>query len=179
MTGTGRVGANVGAVHGPRKADSAGARPTAPRRAVRARWVLWIDSIEAMRVDRPRGDRAGVSFVDSSMTGPLSPFVHPPQSTERAAPVDHGTTVARRRALTQSTRAVTQSVAVVADILRSAKRPAVLAQGLMPSRLRRWSWKAGDLAWNVVGAIGVLASIVVLAFIAYVVVTFAIDAVFG
>ena len=113
------------------------------------------------------------------MTGPLAPYVHSPRSTERSAPVEHRTTAAPRRALTQSTRAVTQSVVAVADILRSAKRPAVLAKGLMPSRLRRWSWKAGDLAWNVVGAIGVLASIVVLAFIAYVLVTFAIDAVFG
>ena len=112
------------------------------------------------------------------MTGPLAPYVDPTRPTERAASGAQRP-AARHRALTQSTRAVTQSVVAVAEILRSAKRPAVLAQGLMPSRLRRWSWKASDLAWNVVGAIGVLASIVVLAFIAYVVVTFAIDAVFG
>ena len=83
------------------------------------------------------------------------------------------------RALTRSTRAVTQSVAVVRDVLRSAARPAVFAQGLMPSRLRRWSWKAGDLAWNVVGAIGVGAMIVVLAFLAYVLLAIAVDTVFG
>jgi hypothetical protein len=113
------------------------------------------------------------------MTGPLAPYVDPTRPTERAAAAAQRPPASRHRALTQSTRAVTQSVVAVAEILRSAKRPAVLAQGLMPSRLRRWSWKASDLAWNVVGAIGVLASIVVLAFIAYVVVTFAIDAVFG
>lgn len=113
------------------------------------------------------------------MTGPLAPYLHPTPPGNRAAGAAQGGTAARHRAVTRSTRAVTQSVATVAEILRSAKRPAVFAQGLMPSRLRRWWWKAGDLAWNVVGAIGVLASILVLAFIAYAVVTFAIDAVFG
>jgi hypothetical protein len=113
------------------------------------------------------------------MTGPLAPYVDPTRPPEPTAPGTQRAPATRHRALTQSTRAVTQSVVAVAEILRSAKRPAVLAKGLMPSRLRRWSWKAGDLAWNVVGAIGVLASIVVLAFIAYAVVTFAIDAVFG
>jgi hypothetical protein len=113
------------------------------------------------------------------MTGPLAPYVHRPRATERAAGVAHPATATRHRALTQSTRAVTQSVAAVADILRSAKRPAVFAQGLMPSRLRRWWWKAGDLAWNVVGGIGVLASIVVLVFVTYLLVTIAIDTVLG
>lgn len=49
----------------------------------------------------------------------------------------------------------------------------------MPSRLRRWSWKAGDLAWNVVGAIGLGALVVVLAFLAYVLLAIAVDTVFG
>jgi hypothetical protein len=48
----------------------------------------------------------------------------------------------------------------------------------MPSRLRRWWWKAGDMAWNVVGAVGVLAAIVVGAFIAYVLGSITIDALF-
>jgi hypothetical protein len=113
------------------------------------------------------------------MTGPLARYVHDSRATDRAATVAHGTTAGRHRALTQSTRAVTQSVAAVAEILRSAKRPAVFAEGLMPSRLRRWWWKAGDLAWNVAGAIGVLLSIVALAFLAYVVVVIALDAVIG
>ena len=113
------------------------------------------------------------------MTGPLARYVQPPQAKERAAVDAQPTTATRHRALTPSTRRVTQSVAVVADILRSANRPAVFARGLMPSRLRRWSWKAGDLAWNVVGAIGVLVAIVALAFVTYVVVTIAVDAVFG
>jgi len=113
------------------------------------------------------------------MTGPLARHVHESRGTNRAATVAPGTTAGRHRALTQSTRAVTQSVAVVAEILRSAKRPAVLARDLMPSRLRRWSWKAGDLAWNVTGAIAVLVSIVVFAFVCYVVVTLALDAVLG
>jgi hypothetical protein len=113
------------------------------------------------------------------MTGPLARYVQPPRANERAAAVAQPTTATRRRALTQSTRAVTQSVAAVADILRSAKRPAVFARGLMPSRLRRWWWKAGDLAWNVVGAIGVVVSIVALAFVTYVLVIIALDAVFG
>ena len=113
------------------------------------------------------------------MTGPLARYVQRPRATEHAAAVARPTTATRHRALTQSTRAVTQSVAAVADILRSAKRPAVFARGLMPSRLRRWWWKAGDLAWNVVGAVGVLVSMVALAFVAYLLVTIAIDAVFG
>src|SRR6476619_4444149 len=102
------------------------------------------------------------------MTGPLARYVRPPRATERGGTFAQPTTATRHRALTQSTRAVTQSVAAVADILRSAKRPAVFARDLMPSRLRRWWWKAGDLAWNVA-----------LAFLPYVLATIAIDAVFG
>ena len=113
------------------------------------------------------------------MTGPLARYAQESRSTERAGTVAYGTTAGRHRALTKSTRAVTQSVAAVAEILRSANRPAVFARGLMPSRLRRWWWKAGDLAWNVAGAIGVLVSIVVLAFLGYVVVMMALDAVLG
>ena len=113
------------------------------------------------------------------MTRPLAPYGKPLRAIERPAGDAQPTTATRHRALTNSTRAVTQSVAVVADILRSAKRPAVFARGLMPSRLRRWWWKAGDLAWNVVGAIGVLVSILALAFVTYVLVTMAVDAVFG
>jgi|RhiMetdeSRZDD1v2_1073273.scaffolds.fasta_scaffold1823052_2 hypothetical protein len=113
------------------------------------------------------------------MTGPMGRYVHPTRGTEPAAPVAHRKGAVGHRALTQSTRAVTQSVAVVRDVLRSAKRPAVFAQGLMPSRLKRWWWKAGDLAWNVVGAIGVLAVIVVAAFLAYVLIAIAVDGVFG
>ena len=113
------------------------------------------------------------------MTGPMARYVRPTRATERTAAVAHRTTVAGHRALTQSTRAVTQSVAAVADILRSAKRPAVCVEGLMPSRLKRWWWKARDIAWDIAGAIGVLASIVVLAFVAYAVVTMAVGAVFG
>jgi hypothetical protein len=105
------------------------------------------------------------------MTGPMARYVRPTRAPERTAAVAHRTTVAGHRALTQSTRAVTQSVAVVADILRSAKRPAMCVEGLMPSRLKRWWWKAGDIAWDIAGAIGVLASIVVFAFVAYVVVS--------
>ena len=112
------------------------------------------------------------------MTGPLARYIHPPRESERAPAVAHRKTAAGHRALTRSTRAVTQSVAAVADVLRSAKRPAV-AKGLMPSRLRRWWWKAGDLGWNVVGAIGVLAATVVFAFVAYVLVTIAVDSLFG
>ena len=110
------------------------------------------------------------------MTGPLSPYARPTRGTQRVADVPPAKTALGRRALTQSTRAVTQSVGVVADILRSAKHPAIVAKGLMPSRLQRWSWKAGDLAWNVVGAIGVLTSIVGLAFFAYVLVSMALGA---
>ena len=113
------------------------------------------------------------------MTGPMAPYVQPRRATERATAGAQPTTATRQRALTQSTRAVTQSVAAVTDILRSAKRSAVFARGLMPSRLQRWWWKAGDLAWNVVGAIGVLVSIVALAFVTYVVVTITLDAVIG
>src|SRR5262245_46572795 len=102
------------------------------------------------------------------MTGPMGRYVHPTRANEPPASGTHRNPAAGHRALTRSTRAVTQSVAVVRDVLLSAKRPAVFAQGLMPSRLKRWWWKAGDLAWNVVGAIGVLAVIVVAAFLAYV-----------
>jgi hypothetical protein len=113
------------------------------------------------------------------MTRPLAPFANRLRAMERRGGAAPPTTATRHRALTKSTRAVTQSVATVAEILRSAKRPAVFARGLMPSRLRRWWWKAGDLAWNVVGAIGVLVSILALAFVTYVLVTMAVDAVFG
>ena len=106
-------------------------------------------------------------------------YVRRPRATERAVAVAHRTTALGQRAVTQSTRAVTQSVAVVADVLRSANRPAVFAEGLMPSRLKRWWWKAGDMAWNVVGAIGVLVSIVVLGFIAYAVLAILIGALNG
>jgi hypothetical protein len=113
------------------------------------------------------------------MTGPMGRYVQPTRGTEPAGPGAHRKVAVGHRALTQSTRAVTQSVAVVRDVLRSASRPAVFAQGLMPSRLKRWWWKAGDLAWNAVGAIGVLAVIVVLAFLTYVLVAIAVDGVFG
>ena len=114
------------------------------------------------------------------MTGPMARYIRPTRAPERAAAVTHRTTVAAgHRALTQSTRAVTQSVAVVAEILRSAKRPAVFVEGLMPSRLKRLWWRAGDIAWDIVGAIGILATIVVIGFVAYVVVSIAVGAVFG
>lgn len=113
------------------------------------------------------------------MTGPLAPYIRPNRGPERTDGIVRRKTAAGHRAVTQSTRAVTQSVVAVAEILRSAKRPAIFAEGLMPSRLRRWWWKAGDLAWNVVGAIGVVVSIVALAFVTYVLVTIAIDALFG
>ena len=106
-------------------------------------------------------------------------YVHPTRGNEPPASPTQRNPAAGHRALTRSTRAVTQSVAVVRDVLRSASRPAVFARGLMPSRLRRWSWKAGDLAWNIVGAIGVGAMIVVLAFLAYVLLAIAVDGVFG
>lgn len=113
------------------------------------------------------------------MTGPMGNYIRRPRATERAVAVAHRTTALGQRAVTQSTRAVTQSVAVVADVLRSAKRPAVFAEGLMPSRLKRWWWKAGDLAWNVVGAVGVLAAMIVFAFVAYALVAIVIDALRG
>jgi hypothetical protein len=113
------------------------------------------------------------------MTGPLANYVRKPRATERAVAVAHRTTAMGHRAVTQSTRAVTQSVAAVADVLRSANRPAVFAEGLLPSRLKRWWWKAGDLAWNVIGMVGVLAAIVVFAFVAYTVIAIAIDALRG
>lgn len=106
-------------------------------------------------------------------------YVRPPRVTQRAAAVAQRTTAIGHRAVTQSTRAVTQSVAVVADVLRSANRPAVFAEGLMPSRLKRWWWKAGDLMWNVVGAIGVLVSIVVLGFVAYAIIAIVVGALRG
>ena len=55
----------------------------------------------------------------------------------------------------------------------------LLAEGLLPGRLKRWWWKAGDLAWNVVGAVGVLAAMVVFAFVAYALVAIVIDALRG
>ena len=113
------------------------------------------------------------------MTGPMGNYVRQPRVTERAVAVAHRTTAMGHRAVTQSTRAVTQSVAVVRDVLRSANRPAVFAEGLLPSRLKRWWWKAGDLAWNAIGAVGVLAAIVVFAFVAYAIVAVAIDALRG
>src|SRR5574338_346531 len=113
------------------------------------------------------------------MTGPMGNYIRRPRATERAVAVAHRTTALGQRAVTQSTRAVTQSVAVVADVLRSANRPAVFAEGLMPSRLKRWWWKAGDLAWNVVGAVGVLAAMIVFAFVAYALVAIVIDALRG
>ena len=113
------------------------------------------------------------------MTGPLSPYVHPTRQTGRAPGVTQRATAAGHRAVTRSTRAVTQSVAAVADVMRSANRPAVFARGLMPSRLRRWWWKACDLAWDLVGAIAVLAAVVVLAFLAYTLIGIVADALFG
>ena len=113
------------------------------------------------------------------MTGPMGNYVRRPRATERAAAVAQRTTAIGQRAVTQSTRAVTQSVAAVADVLRSANRPAVFAEGLMPSRLKRWWWKAGDLAWNVVGLIGVLVSIAVLGFVAYALIAVLVDALKG
>ena len=106
-------------------------------------------------------------------------YVRRPRATERAVAVAHRTTAMGHRAVTQSTRAVTQSVAAVADVLRSANRPAVFAEGLLPSRLKRWWWKAGDLMWNVIGAVGVLVSIVVLGFVAYALVAIVVDSLRG
>lgn len=113
------------------------------------------------------------------MTGPLANYVRRPRATERAVAVASRTTAMGHRAVTQSTRAVTQSVAAVRDVLRSAKRPAVFAEGLMPSRLKRWWWKAGDLAWNVIGLVGVLVSIVVLGFVAYAILAIIFDSLRG
>jgi len=114
------------------------------------------------------------------MTGPLAPYLHQPTPPRnRPAGVAQRATSVGHRAVTRSTRAVTQSVAAVADVMRSAKRPAVFTQGLMPSRLKRWWWKACDLAWDVVGGIAVLAAVVVLAFLAYMLATAALSAVFG
>lgn len=112
------------------------------------------------------------------MTGPLAPYIRPTRGSERVDGVVRRKTAAGHRAVTQSTRAVTQSVVAVAEIFRSAKRPAVFAEGLMPSRLRRWWWKACDLAWDLVGAIAVFVTMVALAFFAYVLVTMALDAIF-
>ena len=106
----------------------------------------------------------------------MGSYVRQPRATERVAAVAQRTTALGHRAVTQSTRAVTQSVAAVADVLRSANRPAVFAEGLLPSRLKQWWWKAGDLAWNVIGAIGVLVSIVVLGFVTYALVAIVVDA---
>ena len=113
------------------------------------------------------------------MTGPMGNYVRQPRPTERAVAVAQRTTQMGHRAVTQSTRAVTQSVAAVADVLRSANRPAVFAEGLMPSRLKRWWWKTGDLAWNVIGLIGVLVAITVLGFVAYALISIVVDALRG
>lgn len=63
--------------------------------------------------------------------------------------------------------------------MRSAKRPAVFTPGLMPSRLQRWWWKACDLSWDIAGAIAVAATMAVLAFFSYLLVTLAAQALFG
>jgi len=109
----------------------------------------------------------------------MSRHVHPTQPTQPSGGAAQRATAVGHRAVTRSTRAVTQSVAAVRDVMRSAKRPAVFAEGLMPSRLKRWWWKACDLAWDAGGAIAFLASMVVLAFLAYMLFATAIDAVFG
>ena len=113
------------------------------------------------------------------MTGPFARHVQPTRPTEPSAGAAQRATAAGHRAVTRSTRAVTQSVAAVRDVMRSAKRPAVFAEGLMPSRLRRWWWRACDLAWDVGGAIAFLAAMVVLGFLTYMIVATAVDAVFG
>ena len=126
-----------------------------------------------------------------SMTGPMAPYLRPgagatdhgPAARESATAADRRMVTRSTRAVTQSvtrsTRAVTQSVAVVADVMRSAKFPAVFTSGLMPSRLRRWWWKACDAAWDFLGVTCFLATMVVLAFFAYLLVTGALSALFG
>ena len=113
------------------------------------------------------------------MTGPMAPYVRPVRATERTAAVAQRATVAGQRAVTRSTRAVTQSVAAVVSVMRSAKQPAVFVRGLMPSRLRRWWWKACDAAWDVLGALALVSAVTVVAFLAYVLVTSAVGAMFG
>ena len=125
------------------------------------------------------------------MTGPMAPYLGPASGVPKHAPIaEQAATAARRRmvtlstramtqSVTRSTRAVTQSVAVVADVMRSAKFPAVFTSGLMPSRLRRWWWKACDAAWDLLGVTCFLATMVVLAFFAYLLVTAALGALFG
>jgi len=64
-------------------------------------------------------------------------------------------------------------------VMRSAKQPAVFVRGLLPSRLRRWWWKACDAAWDVVGAVTFASAIAVVAFLAYMLVVSAASAMFG
>jgi len=113
------------------------------------------------------------------MTGPMARYVNSEQVTEPAAAVTRWTPVARQRGLTRSTRAVTQSIAVVAAVMRSAKQPAVFVRGLLPSRLRRWWWKACDAAWDLVAALTFVSAIAVVAFLAYMLVVSAASAMFG
>ena len=49
----------------------------------------------------------------------------------------------------------------------------------LPSRLRRWWWKACDAAWDVVGALTFVSAIAVVAFLAYMLVVSAASAMFG
>jgi hypothetical protein len=121
----------------------------------------------------------------------MAPYLRPEAGpTEHARGAQEGATAAGRRmvtrstravtqSVTRSTRAVTQSVAIVADVMRSAKVQAVFTSGLMPSRLRRWWWKACDAAWDFLGVTCFLATMVVLAFFAYLLVTAGLSALFG
>jgi hypothetical protein len=109
----------------------------------------------------------------------MARYIRPAEGTEPTPAVTQPTTVADRRGLTRSTRAVTQSVAVVAAIMRSAKQPAVFVGGLMPSRLRRWWWKACDTAWDVVGTLTFVSGMAAVAFLAYLLLASAVGAVFG
>jgi hypothetical protein len=113
------------------------------------------------------------------MTGPMARYVQPVQAREPAADITQRPIVAGQRGLTRSARAVTQSVAVVAAVMRSAKQPAVFVRGLMPSRLRRWWWKACDTAWDVVGALTLVSGVAVVAFLAYMLVASAFGGIFG
>jgi len=59
------------------------------------------------------------------------------------------------------------------------KQPAVFLRGLLPSRLRRWRWKACDAAGDVVRALTFVSAIAVVAFLAYMLVVSAASAMFG
>jgi len=113
------------------------------------------------------------------MTGPMARYVKPVEATDPAADITQRPIVAGQHGLTRSARAVTQSVAVVAAVMRSAKQPAVFVRGLMPSRMRRWWWKASDAAWNVVSTLAFVSGVTVVAFLAYLLVASAVGGIFG